>query len=71
MTFPIGPRPVATQQPQLTVLGSNASAEVHAALKQSLSALGKHDRYEYLHREFVGAAGRGRSANDIRTQPDA
>jgi len=59
MTFPIGPRPVATQQPQLTVPGSNASAEAHAAFKQSLSVLGKHDRYEYLHREFVGAAGRG------------
>jgi hypothetical protein len=59
MTFPIGPRPVATQQPQLTVPGSNASAEAHAAFKQSLSALGKHDRHEYLHREFVGAAGRG------------
>jgi hypothetical protein len=59
MTFPIGPRPVATQQPQLTVPGSNASAEAHAALTQSLSALGKHDRHECLHGEFVGAAGRG------------
>jgi hypothetical protein len=56
MTFPIGPRAVATQPPQLTVPGSNASTEVLEAFKQSLSALAKHDRYASLHKEFVGAA---------------
>jgi hypothetical protein len=59
MTLPIGPRPVATQPPQLTVPGLNASDEVHVALEQSLSTLPKHDRYQFLHEEFVDAARSG------------
>jgi hypothetical protein len=58
MTRPIGVKLDTPLQP-LTVPGSNASAEVLEAFRQSLSALGKHDRYEYLHAEFVDAARSG------------
>jgi hypothetical protein len=58
MTLPIGPKLDAPLQP-LTVPGSDASAEVNEAFKHSLLALGKHDRYAYLHTVFVDAVKTG------------
>src|SRR5262245_23564159 len=55
MTRPIGVRLDAPRLP-LAVPGPDASAEVYAAFKQSLAALGKYDRYQYLHSKFVDAA---------------
>jgi hypothetical protein len=58
MTRPIGVRLDAPQVP-VAVPAPNASAEVLVAFKQALAALGKHDRYQYLHSKFVDAARSG------------
>jgi hypothetical protein len=68
MTLPIGPKLDVPLQP-LTVPGSDASAEVHEAFKQSLLALGKHDRYAYLHKVFVDAAKNGDLQTVSRLNP--